>query len=126
MKKLVAKVGEYKDKQTGETKGRYANLGVLMQGNDGGEYILMDPLASVSGAFSMQQAMNAANGKAPSDRLMVSVWEENSQQQGQGAPQQQQQGYQQNTQQPQQQQGGYQQQQSSNFQNGQGYTQQNG
>lgn len=116
MKKLVAKVGEYTNNQ-GETKGRYANLGVLMQGNDGGEYILMDPLASVSGAFSMQQAMNAANGKAPSDRLMVSVWEENSQQQGQGAPQQQ--GYQQNSQ-PQQQ-GGYQQQQSGNFQNGQGY-----
>ena len=117
MKKLVAKVGEYIN-NNGETKGRYANLGVLMQGNDGGEYILMDPLASVSGAFSMQQAMNAANGKAPSDRLMVSVWEENNQQQGQGAPQQQQQN---NQQQPQQQQGGYQQQQSQNFQNGQGY-----
>ena len=96
MKKLVAKVGEYIN-NNGETKGRYANLGVLVTGKDGGEYMLLDPTVSMAGVFALQAAMNAKNGKQDSDRVMVSVWEENSQQQGQGAPQQ-------NQQQPQQQQ----------------------
>jgi len=115
MKKLVAKVGEYTN-NNGETKGRYTNLGVLMTGSDGGEYMLLDPTVNMAGVFALQAAMNAKNGKQDSDRVMVSVWEENNQQQGQGAPQQQ--GQQQA---PQQQQGGYQQQQSQSFQNGQGY-----
>ncbi len=118
MKKLVAKVGEYTN-NNGETKGRYTNLGVLMTGSDGGEYMLLDPTVNMAGVFALQSAMNAKNGKQDSDRVMVSVWEENSQQQGQGAPQQQ--GYQQNNQQAPQQQQNYQPQQSSNFQNGQGY-----
>ena len=110
MKKLVAKVGEYT--KNGETKGRYVNLGVIMDGSDG-QYILMDPFVSTSAAFSAQQAYNASKGKAPGDRLMVSLFEENGQQQGQGAPQQQQQPQQQRApqQQPQQQQPQYQQQQ---------------
>ena len=117
MKKLVAKVGEYTNQQ-GETKGRYTNLGVLMTGSDGGEYMLLDPTVNMAGVFALQASMNAQNGKAPSDRVMVSVWEENSQQQGQGA-QQQQGGYQQNNQQQQQQ--GYQAPQSNQYQGGQGY-----
>ena len=115
MKKLVAKVGEYQNNQ-GETKGRYRNLVVVMTGSDGGEYMLLDPTVNMAGVFALQASMNAANGKAPSDRVMVSVWEENSQQQ---APQQQQGGYQQQPQQNNQQ--GYQNQQSNQFQNGQGY-----
>ena len=115
MKKLVAKVGEYT--RNGETKGRYVNLGVLMDGNDG-QYILMDPFVSTAAAFSAQQAYNASQGKAPGDRLMVSLFEEQGQQQQQAA-QQQQGGYQQQPQQNNQQ--GYQNQQSNQFQNGQGY-----
>ena len=122
MKKLVAKVGEYTN-NNGETKGRYTNIGVLMTGSDGGEYMLLDPTVNIAGVFALQSAMNAKNGKQDSDRVMVSVWEENSQQQGQGATQQQ--GYQQNTQQAPQQQQGYQAPQSNQYQGGNGY-QQNG
>ena len=118
MKKLVAKVGEYTNQQ-GETKGRYTNLGVLMTGSDGGEYMLLDPTVNMAGVFALQASMNAMNSKPTSDRVMVSVWEENSQQQ---APQQQG-SYQQQPQQNNQQ--GYQAPQSNNFQNGNGY-QQNG
>ena len=114
MKKLTAKVGEYQ--KDGATKGRYANIGVMMPSNDGGEFMLLDPTVSLGGIFALQQAYNASQGKAPSDRIMVSVWEENQQQgQQQQAPQQ---GYQQNAPQQQQQ---YQQPQSNNYQNGQGY-----
>lgn len=114
MKKLTAKIGEYQ--KDGATKGRYANIGVMMPSNDGGEFMLLDPTVSLGGIFALQQAYNATQGKAPSDRIMVSVWEENQQQgQQQQAPQQQ---YQQAPQQ--QQQGGYQQ-PAGNFQNGQGY-----
>jgi len=116
MKKLTAKIGEYTNAQN-EVKGRYANLGVMMPSNDGGEFMLLDPTVSLGGIFALQQAHNATQGKAPSDRIMVSVWEENNQQQ---APQQQQQNYQQAPQQAPQQ-GGYQAPQSNNFQGGQGY-----
>ena len=116
MKKLVAKVGEYTN-NNGETKGRYTNLGVLVTGSDGGEYMLLDPTVNMAGVFALQAAMNAKNGKQDSDRVMVSVWEENNQQQGQGAPQQQQQN---NQQQPQQQQN-YQAPQSNQYQGGNGY-----
>ncbi len=118
MKKLTAKIGEYQ--KDGATKGRYANIGVMMPSNDGGEFMLLDPTVSLGGIFALQQAYNATQGKAPSDRIMVSVWEENQQQ---GQQPQQQQSYQQAPQQQapqQQQQGGYQQ-PAGNFQNGQGY-----
>jgi hypothetical protein len=116
MKKLTAKIGEYVNAQN-ETKGRYANIGVMMTSNDGGEYMLLDPTVSMGGIFALQQAYNASQGKAPSDRIMVSVWEENSQPQ-QGYQQNNQQAPQQNNQQPQQ---GYQAPQSNKYQSGQGY-----
>jgi hypothetical protein len=39
---IVAKVGEYQDRNTGETKGRFENVGALMQNDDGdGSYFIM-------------------------------------------------------------------------------------
>ena len=113
MKKLTVKIGEYVNGQ-GETKGRYANIGVIMS-NENGEFALIDPTVCLGGIFALQQAYNATQGKAPSDRIMVGIYEENNQQQ---QPQQQQ-----NHQQaPQQHQGGYQAPQSQNYQNnGGGY-----
>jgi len=111
MKKLTVKTGEYVNGQ-GETKGRYANIGVIMS-NENGEFALIDPTVCLGGIFALQQAYNATQGKAPSDRIMAGVYEENNQQQ----PQQQQ-----NHQQaPQQQQGGYQAPQSQNYQNNNNY-----
>lgn len=114
MKKLTVKTGEYVNGQ-GETKGRYANIGVIMS-NENGEFALIDPTVCLGGIFALQQAYNATQGKAPSDRIMAGIYEENTQQQGQQqAPQQ---NYQQA---PQQHQGGYQAPQSQNYQNGGGY-----
>lgn len=118
MKKLTAKIGEYQ--KDGQTKGRYANLGVMMNSNDGGEYLLLDPTVSIGGVLALQNALAISKGEQVRDRVMVGVWEEDNNQQGQ--QQYQQQAPQQNYQQaPQQQQQQYQQPQSNQYQNGQGY-----
>ena len=44
MKKITAKIGEYQ--KNGETKGRYVDLGVIRQGNNG-EYMLLNPSVSL-------------------------------------------------------------------------------
>jgi len=113
MKKLTAKISEYQ--KDGVTKGRYINLGVVMNGDDG-EYLLLDPNVSLAGVLQSQNVMAMNKGAKLRDRIMVNMWEEdNNQQQGQ-----KQQSYQQAPQQqaPQQ---GYRQPQSQNYQNGQGY-----
>lgn len=38
---VVVKVGEYADRNTGETKGRFENVGALMQGDEDGSYFIM-------------------------------------------------------------------------------------
>lgn len=39
---IVAKTGEYQDAQSGMTKGRYQNVGSLMAGDDGRQFIIME------------------------------------------------------------------------------------
>lgn len=93
---LVVKVGEYQNQQ-GETKARYENIGTVMQG-DNGMFAIMKRTFNPAGVPN-------PDGK---DSIIVSMFEQqNNQQQNQGMQQggyQQQQGY------PQQQQGGFQQQ----------------
>jgi len=93
MRKIVAKTGSYQNAQ-GETKGRYTNIGIIMN-NDNGEFILIDPAVSLSGVLVQQ---NIATGKN-SDRVLCSIFDQDNQQQ---APQQRQQPQQQPAQQPQQ------------------------
>lgn len=97
MKKLSAKTGEYQ--KDGQTKGRYVNIGVIQQSNDGGEYVLLDPTVSLAGILATQNALAAQQGKEPRDRVMVGVFEE-QQQGGYQQQQQQQPQYQQPPQQP--------------------------
>ena len=106
-KRLVAKVGEYQ--KDGQTKGEYQRLGVLMQGNDGGEYMLLDPSINLAGVLIKQNAMAASKGGQLRDTVMISVFTDENQNQQQGGfnQQQQQQGFN-NQQQNQQQQGGFQ------------------
>lgn len=103
MKRLVAKTGTYT--KDGQEKGEYTKLGVLMAGNDGGEYMILDPTVNLAGVLLKQNALAAQQGKQQRDSVMVSVFTEDNQGQ---------QGYQQPQQQPQQQQApqqqGYQQQ----------------
>lgn len=79
---LAVKTGSYTD-NTGATKNRYHNIGVVMQGDDGGHYMLLDPLVNLA----------AVPREAGKDRVMVSMFEprEDGQQPRQAAPQRQQQ-----------------------------------
>lgn len=81
-KKLVAKVGEYQ--KDGQTKGRYVNLGVILS-NDNGEYCLLDPSISIAGCLQMQNRANHAAGRKTGDKLMVSIFEEDSQRSSQSS-----------------------------------------
>jgi hypothetical protein len=87
-KKLTAKIGEYE--KDGQTKGRYVNIGVVMKSSDGGEYVLLDPTVSLAGVMAQQNTLAMQNQQPLRDRIMVGVWEEesNAQQYNQQAPQQ--------------------------------------
>lgn len=38
---LAVKTGEYQDRTTGQNKGRWQNVGAVMQGDDGGKFIML-------------------------------------------------------------------------------------
>ena len=88
-KSLTIKIGTYTNNE-GQEKGNYVRLGTLMQGQDGGEYLIIDPTVSLAGCLTRQNMMNHKAGKPIRDSLMVSIFD-NSQQQApqQQAPQQQ-------------------------------------
>jgi single-stranded DNA-binding protein len=75
---LAVKTGEYTDQQ-GQAKGRYENIGAVMQGDDGGKFILL------------KRTFNPAGVPNPEcrDNLIASMFEPRQQGQQQ-APQQQQ------------------------------------
>lgn len=103
----VVKTGEYTDGQ-GNTKGRYENVGSVMQG-DNGQFLIL------------KRTFNAAGVPNPEnkDSVIVSFFEQNQQQGGNHGNSQQQGGY------NNQQQGGYQGGQNGNQQGG-GYQNQSG
>lgn len=71
---MAVKVGQYQD-QSGATKNRYQNIGVIMQGDDGGHYALIDPLINLA----------AVPREAGKDRVMVSLFEPRNDAQQQAA-----------------------------------------
>ena len=100
-KRLVVKTGEYTNQQ-GETKGEYTKIGVILD-NQNGEFVLMDPSINLAGVLLKQNALAAKQGKQPSDSVMVSIFTDQPQQQGNGGgyqQQPQQQNYGTNQQQP--------------------------
>lgn len=70
---LKVKTGEYQNQQ-GETKGEYITLGVVMRG-DNGYFAILDPSVNLAGCLLKQNQMNATNGKAQRDGLMVSLFD---------------------------------------------------
>lgn len=96
-KRLVAVTGNYTNKE-GQEKAEYTEIGVIITGKNGKEYALLDPAINLAGVLLKQNVLAAKRGEPTSDRVMLSLFEQDNQQQ---APQQ---GYQQP-----QQQGGYQQ-----------------
>ena len=95
MKKMVAKVGEYPDPQdNSKMKARWQNVGVIMSGQHG-EYVLLDPAVNLSGVLQKQNAMAAekrARGEDAkmSTAVMVSIFDEQNQNNGQQSGGQQQ------------------------------------
>ena len=79
-KRLAIKVGEFTNQQ-GETKGEYARLGVMMDGQNG-PYLLLDPSISLGGCLAKQNIMNHKAGKEVRNSVMVSVFDDSQQQQG--------------------------------------------
>ena len=105
-KRLVAVTGEYVSKQDNQQKAEYTEIGVIITGKNGKDYALLDPAINLAGVLMKQNALAAKRGEAPSDRVMLSVFEQDNQQQApqggyQQAPQQQYQQPQQGYQQPQ-------------------------
>lgn len=49
---IAVKTGEYQDRTTGETKGRYQNVGALMKNEDGSVFILLARWFSPAGINS--------------------------------------------------------------------------
>ena len=39
---IAVKTGEYQDRQSGETKGRWQNIGALMEGDDGHRFLILE------------------------------------------------------------------------------------
>jgi hypothetical protein len=85
-KRLVAVTGEYLSKQDNQQKAEYTEIGVIITGKNGKEYALLDPAINLAGVLMKQNILAAKRNEPPSDRIMLSIFE----QQAQGAPQQQQ------------------------------------
>jgi hypothetical protein len=64
-KKLSVKCGEYQN-QNGDTKGRWRNVGTLMQGDDGGYFILLDKTFNPAGVPA---------GDRDSDQVLISTFD---------------------------------------------------
>ena len=41
LRDIAVKTGEYQDRQSGQTKGRWQNVGALMKNDDGSEFIIL-------------------------------------------------------------------------------------
>lgn len=118
-KRLSAVTGNYTNQQ-GEQKAEWTNVGVIITGKNGKDYALLDPSVNLAGVLLKQNQIAIKKGEQPSDMVMLSVFDEQqNQQQNQGSYQGQnnQQQYQQQA--PQQQHQNQYQQQSNGYQGGQ-------
>jgi len=77
---LCVKTGSYEDRQTGETKGRWMNIGALMQGDDG-PFIMLNACFNPAG-------LQREEGR---DSILISCFEpqQDGQQRGEPEPRQQ-------------------------------------
>lgn len=61
---VAVKTGSYQDRNTGETKNRYMNIGAVMTG-DNGPFLLLDPMVNLA----------AAPREPGKDRVICSLFE---------------------------------------------------
>lgn len=103
MKKLSVAVGSYE--KDGQQKTKWLNIGIINISQNGKEYMLLDTTVCLAGILLKQNAKSLAEGKQPSENVMVNIFDENRGNQGFNQPQgSNQQAFkpQQNQQQPQQ------------------------
>lgn len=82
MKRITAKVDEYTDQASGQKKGQYVEIGVIMQGDSGGEYCILNPHVDLAGVLIRQRIMNP---QKPAKGVMCSIFS-NEPQRTQNAP----------------------------------------
>ena len=92
-KRLSVKVGEYQ--KDGKTVGDYQEVGVLIDSDDGGQYVLLKPEISIAGLLAKQNILALNKGENQRDMVMCGVYDNSSDnnqqssgQQGQGKGQQ--------------------------------------
>lgn len=86
-KRIVAKTGQYE--KDGQTKGEYTKLGVMLNSENNGEYMLLDPSISLAGLLIKQNALAAKSGGKQRDMVMISIFEDDNQGQSNNQGQQQ-------------------------------------
>lgn len=75
---LAVKTGEYMDRASGQMKGRYQNVGALMQGDDGSHFIMLAKWFNPVGVADL-------NGKG-GESLLISCFAPKERDQGGQAP----------------------------------------
>lgn len=85
-KKITAVTGEYVA-QDGTQKAEFTDLGVIVSGKNGKEYLMLKPEINLAGVLIKQNALALKRGEQPRDMVMTSIIER----QAQGMPQQSQQ-----------------------------------
>lgn len=57
IKDVAVKTGKYSDRNTGESKGRYQNVGALMESDDGSMFILLQRWFNPAGIASERETI---------------------------------------------------------------------
>lgn len=84
-KRLSVKVGEYQ--KDGKTVGDYQEVGVLIDSDDGGQYVLLKPEISIAGLLAKQNIMALNKGENQRDMVMCGVYDNDNNQSQQGQQQ---------------------------------------
>lgn len=85
MKKLSVAVGSYE--KDGQQKTKWLNIGIINISQNGKEYMLLDTTVCLAGILLKQNAKSLAEGKQPSENVMVNIFDENQGNQGFNQPQ---------------------------------------
>jgi hypothetical protein len=75
-KRISAKIEEYQ--KDGQTKGKYADIGVIMQ-NANGEYMMLNPSVDLAGVLLMQNVLAVNSGKEARGNVMCSIFDNDNQ-----------------------------------------------
>jgi len=78
IREIAVKTGEYQDRQSGQMKGRWQNVGSLMKNDDGGEFIILHRWFNPAGVPNPENK----------DSVLLSCFKQDRQQGGYGGGQQ--------------------------------------